>query len=137
MENQGINEIMSLQVEVNMRKNPPEASPWDPVTLVVEKMLGADIGAIIVVERDRIPVGIITEKDLIERVVDLNRDVDLTTAREVMTTPVITIEAEETIAEALKIMHQNNIRRLAVTQKNLLVGIVTERRLLETVFREI
>ena len=137
MENQGTNEVMKLRVEVNMRKNPPEVYSSDPIIVVVEKMLGADIGAIIVIDRDRAPVGIITEKDLIERVVEPNRDIDVTLAHEVMSKPIVTIEADKTIAEALKLMNQRNIRRLAVTSKESLVGLVTERRLLEALFREI
>lgn len=137
MEGLGTNEVMKLRVEVNMREKPPVVHPSDPISLVIEKMLGEDIGAIIVTERGGTPVGIITEKDLIERVVEPNRDIDVTLVQEVMSKPIVTVEASETVAEALRVMHENNIRRLGVTSKDVLVGIITERRLLEAVFREI
>jgi CBS domain-containing protein len=137
MERQGGNEVMKLRVEANMRENPPRVRPSDPISVVIEKMLGEDIGAIIVIERDETPVGIITEKDLIERVVEPNRDIDVTLVQEVMSKPIVTIESDETVAEALRVMHEKNIRRLAVTSEDLFVGIITERRLLEAVFREI
>lgn len=136
MESQGKNDVMKLRVESNMRERPPRVHTSDPISLVIEKMLGADIGAIIVMERDETPVGIITEKDLIERVVEPNRDIDVTLAQEVMSKPIVTIDADETVAEALKLMHGKKIRRLAVTKREVLVGIITERRLLQALFRE-
>jgi CBS domain-containing protein len=137
MENQLTNDVMKLRVEANMRENPPRVHPSDSISLVIEKMLGADIGAIIVIERDETPVGIITEKDLIERVVEPNRDIDVTLAQEVMSKPIVIIESDETVAEALRLMQEKKIRRLAVTKREVLVGIITERRLLEALFREI
>ncbi len=137
MENQVTNDVMKLRVEANMRENPPRVHPSDSISLVIEKMLGADIGAIIVIERDETPVGIITEKDLIERVVEPNRDIDVTLAQEVMSKPIVIIESDETVAEALRLMQEKKIRRLAVTKREVLVGIITERRLLEALFREI
>jgi CBS domain-containing protein len=137
MENQVTNDVMKLRVKANMRENPPRVHPSDSISLVIEKMLGADIGAIIVIERDETPVGIITEKDLIERVVEPNRDIDVTLAQEVMSKPIVIIESDETVAEALRLMQEKKIRRLAVTKREVLVGIITERRLLEALFREI
>ena len=137
MENQVTNDVMKLRVVANMRENPPRVHPSDSISLVIEKMLGADIGTIIVIERDETPVGIITEKDLIERVVEPNRDIDVTLAQEVMSKPIVTIESDETVAEALRLMQEKKIRRLAVTKREVLVGIITERRLLEALFREI
>ncbi|MFP3951746.1 MAG: cyclic nucleotide-binding/CBS domain-containing protein [Candidatus Bathyarchaeia archaeon] len=128
---------MDLPVHKNMRENPPMVRVSEPVTRVVEEMLSEDIGAIIVVNKNGDPLGIITEKDMIERVVEPDRDIDTTLAQEVMSAPLISIEEDRSTGEALDLMRENNIRRLAVVRGNTLKGIVTERRLLETVFKGI
>jgi len=50
---------------------------------------------------------------------------------EIMSSPLLTIDAGKTVADALKIMRDKKTRRLAVTRNGRLVGIVTERRLLD------
>lgn len=92
-------------------------------------MVDNDIGAVIVVEKDR-PIGIITERDVLERVIMRNKNVYKTTAKEVMSQPLISIEMDRPIKEALKLLQKHQIRRLAVTDNATLVGLVTERRLL-------
>ena len=113
---------------------PVTASPSESVFNVLANMVVKDIGAIIVVEKER-PVGIITEKDVLRRVILCGKDVDATRAKDVMSTPLISIEADRPIKEALELMRKNKIRRLAVTKNDALIGLVTERRLLEAIVR--
>jgi len=75
------------------------------------------------------PVGIITEKDVLERVILEDKNVYTTTAKDVMSKPLISIERDRPIKEAIELMRKHNIRRLAVTANGALVGLVTERRL--------
>jgi CBS domain-containing protein len=92
------------------------------------RMVQSNIGAVLVVEKER-PVGIITERDVLERAI-MNKNVYKTTAKEVMSHPVISTEANCSVREALRLMRKHKIRRLAVTENETLVGLVTERRLL-------
>jgi CBS domain-containing protein len=92
-------------------------------------MVEQNIGAVIVVDKGR-PVGIITERNILERVLVQNLNVYQTQAKEVMSTPLVSIESDRPIREALDLMRQHHIRRLAVTENDALVGLVTERRLL-------
>ena len=116
-------------VESVMRVPPIEASLTEKVSTISNLMLSHDIGSIVVVA-DGKPVGIITERDIMEKVVRDGRDPNETTAREIMTSPVVTIEYDKSVSEALKLMREKGIRRLAVTRNGKLAGIVTERRLL-------
>lgn len=86
-----------------------------------------EIGCVIVSTKDGKPIGIITDKDLVIRVVAENLQPSKVTAREVMSTPLVTIDAEKTISEAAREMNRYNIRRLAVMYKGQLVGIVSSR----------
>jgi CBS domain-containing protein len=93
------------------------------------RMVDNDIGAVVVVNKGR-PVGIITERNVLERVLVRNLNVYQTQAKDVMSTPLVSIGSDRPIKEALDLMRQQNIRRLAVTENDALVGLVTERRLL-------
>ena len=107
---------------------PVIASPLTPLTSVIYDMVNNDIGAVIVIEKGK-PVGIITEKDVLEKGI-LNKNIDKITAKEIMSKPLISIENDHFIKEALDLMRKHQIRRLAVTENGMLIGIVTERRLL-------
>lgn len=125
-----LGELLSLPVQTNLRLEPPTVSLLDPVSLVVDIMIDEDVGAV-VVEDERCPVGIITERDVLERVVKPQRDFELTIVKDVMSKPLITIEADRPIKEALELMHRHIIKRLVVTNKGALLGLTSERRLLE------
>ena len=99
------------------------------VSDVAKTMVEQNVGAV-VVTRDYEPLGIITERDIIERVVLANKSIYEVVAQEIMTAPLLTIDSERTVEEALSIMHKNHLRRLVVVKGEKLFGIVTERRLL-------
>jgi CBS domain-containing protein len=114
-----------------MNYDPPIVSQNDPLSRIIELMIKENVGAVIVVE-EGIPMGILTEKDIIERVMIPRRDFEKTLVKDVMSTPVITVEAERYIKQALVLLEENNIRRLPVTREGFLIGLTTERRLLES-----
>ena len=88
------------------------------------------IGCIIVTSKDGKPLGMITEKDLVIRVLAKNAQPSKITAKKVMTSPLITIDPDETISEAARRMSRLNIRRLAIMYKGNLVGIVSSKDIL-------
>ena len=128
--NSNFEALLHLPVSSNMKVNPPTAPPKAPISEIVDVMMGEDVGAVVIVE-DGLPVGIITEKDVLSRVVMLGKDFETTLAGTVMSKPLITIEAARPISDALKVLRENNIRRLVVTDDGALAGLTTERRLLE------
>jgi glycosyltransferase involved in cell wall biosynthesis/predicted transcriptional regulator len=123
-------EVLRLSVETNMRSAPPTVSLTDTVSTVMDLMTKENVGSIVVVDNDQ-PAGIITEKDVLQKVISQGKDLDLTFARDVMSKPVVTIEAEQTIADALETLRKHRIRRLIITREGVLDGLTTERRLLE------
>ena len=128
--NSYLGKLLSLPVQTNMRIAPPSVSLLDPVSTVIDLMIDENIGAVVAVDEDR-PVGIITEKDLIERVIRPQKDFETTQVRDVMSKPLITIEANRPIKDALELLRKHNIRRLVITKNGALIGLTTERRLLE------
>jgi CBS domain-containing protein len=80
------------------------------------------VGCLIVVVQG-FPVGIITERDMVKRVVAKRSAVDQKVT-EIMTKTLITVEPDTSIKEAARVMSTNNVRRLPVLKNNNLVGIV-------------
>jgi len=112
---------------------PITVSPSDSATVLVKKMIKENVGAVVVVEEGR-SVGIITEKDLLEKVVRPMKDMDRTLARDLMSKPVISIEFDRLMKEAMELMREHNIKRIVVTKEGAFLGLITERRFLEIAF---
>jgi arabinose-5-phosphate isomerase len=117
-----------------MRCPPVTTSFLDTISIVVKKMILNNIGSIIVMRKG--PIGIITESDIV-KILDRNKNISETIAEELMSKPLVWIESDESLKNALKMMHENGVRRLAVTKNGILVGIVTERRILRVFLKNI
>jgi CBS domain-containing protein len=75
--------------------------------------------------RQRRPIGIVTERDIIFRVVAQNRGPFKVTLKDIMSFPIITIDSAESAEKALAILKHNGINRLPVINKGNLIGLVT------------
>jgi CBS domain-containing protein len=82
------------------------------------------IGSVIVISSGR-PVGIITETNIMRRVVESRMDPATVWAKDIMTSPLVTIDQTAAVEEAAKIMVDKNISRLPVTNGNKLVGLIS------------
>ncbi len=89
-----------------------------------------DLGCVIISNKAGKPVGIITERDLVIRVLAKNLMPDAIKAKEIMTSPLVTITPEATISEAARRMSRLDIRRLGVVYKGNLVGVISSRDIL-------
>ncbi|NHJ12195.1 MAG: CBS domain-containing protein [Candidatus Thorarchaeota archaeon] len=116
-----VREIMA----VNVVTVPPDAT----VREVAISMAKMDIGSLIIVDKNR-PVGIITEADIVTRVVAEDKDPATTKVVDVMSAPLIHITPDTALTEAMRVMARSNIRRVAVLKNNSLAGIITSRDIL-------
>ena len=82
------------------------------------------IGSLIVMEDDRI-VGIITELDIIWKVVADDLNPNTTLVRDVMSRDVVTIKPDQTLEDAAELMVEKKIKKLPVVEDHRLVGILT------------
>ena len=89
-----------------------------------------DLGCVVVTNKAGKSIGIITERDLVIRVLAKNLKPDTVKAKEIMTTPLVTIEPDATITDAARRMNRLDIRRLGVIYKGNLVGIITSKDIL-------
>jgi CBS domain-containing protein len=103
----------------------PEVSVFDAARFMAER----NIGAACVLENDRL-VGILSERDMMNRVIAAGRDPKSTRVREVMTAKPVVVEAGETHEKCLKVMQQAKIRHLPVIDGSRLLGVISLRDLL-------
>jgi len=111
-----VRDVMSKEVKM--------VRPDSSVREVVATMNKFDIGSIIVVQGGR-PVGLITERDILRRIVEPCLAPETLTARQVMSSPILTINEMASIEEAAKLMAKKRIKKLPVMSNEKLVGIVT------------
>jgi len=97
---------------------------------VAQLMDKNDVGCIIVTSKEGKPVGIITERDMITRVLAKNTLPSNVNAKKAMTSPLLTIDPDETLTEAARKMSRLNVRRLGVIYKGNLVGLISSKDIL-------
>ena len=86
------------------------------------------IGSLFVTNGKEI-VGILTDTDMVRRVVAAGADTQKTTVEQIMSAPILTIEENKTVLDANDLMAQTHIRHLGVTQDGKLVGMISVRDL--------
>jgi CBS domain-containing protein len=94
----------------------------ETVLYAAKLMHNQDVGDLVVMEGN-VPKGIVTERDLVRRVMALKKPLE-TKVSEIMSDPLITIEDQASIREAARKMVKYKIRRLPVTKNAALVGII-------------
>lgn len=99
-------------------------NPRMTVLAAVERMNALKIGALLVTDGDR-PLGIITERDILARVIACGRDAATTPVGEVMTRNIVTIRPTATIAEAMVLMTDHHCRHLPVVDGDEVCGLLS------------
>jgi len=112
-----------------MTKDPAVCMPGDLVTDVARVMKKEDVGPIPIVEdkETRRLVGMVTDRDLVLRMVAEGRDTKTTKAEEVMSLKLVTCHVDDDVQEALDAMSENQLRRIPVVDdENRIVGIIAQ-----------
>ncbi len=91
------------------------------------------VGAIVILARNDEPVGIVTERDIVNRVVAEGIPPSKISVKEVMSKPLRLVQSETSLMEAMRIMDKHKIRRLGVSYRGRLSGIVTDRDILRII----
>jgi len=115
---------MSLNVEDVMVEEVVTVEAEATVQEAVDLMNKHEIGCLIVVLRGK-PVGIITERDMLKRVLAKSIDPEKIKVSEIMSVPLIVGKPEMEVENAVKLMFKTKIKKLPVVQRGRLVGLVT------------
>jgi CBS domain-containing protein len=113
-----------MKIEKLMTKNVITLSADASVYEAVKRLNKNKIGCLVVVDDSHI-VGILTERDLLERVLEKCKNPKETKVSEIMTKHVITGKPDMELNEATELMFKNRVKKLPIIKENHLVGIVT------------
>jgi len=109
-----------------MTPNPRTVEPSTPVQEAAKIMRDEDVGPIPIVENGSV-TGIVTDRDIVLNVVAEGSDPSSTPVSQIASRDLVTVDPEQTLDEALRLMAQHQIRRLPVVEEDgRLVGIVAQ-----------
>ena len=102
-----------------------------PVSYAAKMMRDEDVGFAPIVEGDRL-VGTLTDRDIAVKVVAEGRDPNSTRVQEIASTDLVTVDPQQDLDEALRLMASNQVRRLPVVEEDgRLVGVVAQKDVAE------
>jgi CBS domain-containing protein len=117
---------MGKTVSELMTKDPCAIEADKPVAYAAQMMRDEDVGLAPIVEGDRL-IGTVTDRDIAIRVVAEGKDPQATPVREIASTNLVTVDPQQNLDEALRLMAQHQVRRLPVVEEDgRLVGVLAQ-----------
>jgi CBS domain-containing protein len=117
---------MSKSISEFMTANPCSIDADRPVAYAAKMMRDEDVGLAPIVEGDRL-VGTLTDRDIVTRLVAEERDPGSTPVSEIASSDPVTVDSQQTLDDALRLMAQHQVRRLPVVEPDgRLVGVVAQ-----------
>jgi CBS domain-containing protein len=108
------------------RRDPVTAKPNESVSDAAKRMSRLGVGALAVVDDENHPIGMLTDRDIVQRVVRRRQDPSATAISEIMSPDIVSVWDEVPLVRAFHRMRQESVRRvLAVDSTGELVGILT------------
>jgi CBS domain-containing protein len=104
-------------------------APADSVLTALQMMTDKDIGLVVVMEGSKL-AGVLSERDCARRVLLAGKSPESTSVADIMVRNVVTIDAEHTFADCLRLMHKHSIRHLPVVDNSKVIAVVSIRDLL-------
>ncbi len=102
-----------------------EVSTTDAVAKLVDKMLQNSVTSILITENHK-PVGVINDRELLKEIVEEHKDPKKTLAKDLNYTPLIILEANESMITAMKLMEEKGMKRAAMVKNGQLIGMLME-----------
>jgi CBS domain-containing protein len=114
---------MAQQVREIMTSAPVSVGTLTAVSEVAHRMRDGDIGAVLVTEDDRLR-GLVTDRDLVVRVLAEGKDPGDTTAQDACSPELVTVKPDDEVGRAVRLMREHALRRLPVVEGDQAVGMV-------------
>jgi CBS domain-containing protein len=120
--------MTSTTISDFMRKTIETIGESETIQSTARKMKDKNVSSLLIIDKDGKPVGLITERDLARKACVSDVRTSAMTNRQLMSSPLITVDSKESPSMAADLMLQNNVRHLLVVDTNTAdrpVGIVT------------
>jgi Predicted signal-transduction protein containing cAMP-binding and CBS domains len=119
----------NIPVKEIMNRDVIGIDPDDTAEVAAQRMKHYDVGNLVVINNKK-AIGIVTEEDLVRKLVSKNLLPEKVKIGDIMTSPLITVSPNTSLTSAMRIMLKNNIRRLPIVEDRKLVGIITNKDIL-------
>lgn len=116
--------MMMKAVREVMQESILTINPDDTIVRAAQMMAENDAGSLVVTNPDNKPTGIITERDIVQKVVAREKPGSAHVS-EVMSNKIVSIKPDDTIDQASKLMKENNVKELLVIEYDRLLGMIT------------
>lgn len=117
---------MERSVRDGMTSNPRTVEPSTPLIEAAQVMRDADVGPVPIVEGDRL-AGMLTDRDIVVRAIAEGKDPQSTTVGEIASRDLVTIDPDQSLDEAARLMARHQVRRLPVVEEDgRLVGMIAQ-----------
>jgi CBS domain-containing protein len=110
-------------------------APDAPVLEAIRLMAEHSVGALLVMHGEQL-VGVVSERDYARKVILKGRSSNETPVRQIMSAPVLTVRADQSVHECMRIMTENRIRHLPVVDANGVIGVLSIGDLVRVVLEE-
>jgi CBS domain-containing protein len=115
---------MAQSIREVMTADPRTVESGATVADAAREMRDGDVGSVVVIENGKV-AGIITDRDIAVRVVAQGLDPDATRVGEAATTPAVTLTVDQSVDDAIRLVREQDIRRILVVQDDRPAGIVS------------
>jgi CBS domain-containing protein len=115
---------MAQSIREVMTADPRTVESGATVAEAAREMRDGDVGSVVVVENGNV-AGIITDRDIAVRVVAEGRDPDATRVSEASTMPAVTLAVDQSVDDAIRLVREQDIRRIVVVQDDNAAGIIS------------
>jgi len=123
---------VTVRVKDVMDKSVVLVGAEESVMDALKKMLQSGVWSV-VVEKRGLPEGVITERDILRRCVVKGLNLEKVKCEEIMSSPLLTIDPDSPLGEAMKVMAEKHVRRLYVVEGGKIIGRVTQTGLFENI----
>ncbi len=118
-------EISEISSQAGMKLPKIEIPYTETVSRLVDAMLQNSVNSVLITEHRR-PIGVISDRDLLREIVEGHKDPLTTMAKDLSYTPLIILDRGESIMNAMQIMREKGMKRIAMVKNGQLVGMLTE-----------
>ncbi len=118
-------DITEISSQAGTKLPSVEVEITETVSQIFDKMLQNNVNSVLIVENHK-PLGVVNDRDLLKEVIHARQDPAKTLAKNLAYTPLIILNADESMITAMKIMNEKGFKRAAMVKEGQLIGMLTE-----------